>query len=276
MSQRGYVLSIDAICGAGKSTLCRFIDQHFGSGARDVDDDERRRRLVSLLEHGYISDRPLAWSSSDLVGAGVLPPEGTRGHAIAQMLIGGRVKVVVETPNKVLLEKFYAEPDRYAWFLQNITQKGCAEVHLNARIDSEANDTLVLIDRSAIGNAAFAHLNHQINPKRITEEHLKHFDDFTKNHILNEFPCDTFVVLNMPLATCVKRLEQRSKKTGESIPDVSYLTALELMHDAFMRYGVPEQFPYAPHLVDRKLVLDTHANMAVSEVCNLLLTRLFQ
>lgn len=277
LAKRGFVLSIDAICGAGKSTLCRFIDQHFGSGSADVDNDERQRRLVSLLQDHHISERPLAWSKSDLLApaSSALPEPGTPGHAIAQMLIGGRVKVIVETPNKNLLEMFYAEPDRYAWLLQNITQKGCAEVHLNAHIEAERSDALILIDRSAIGNAAFAHLNHKINPNRITEKHLEHFDDFTKNHILNEFPSDMFVLLNMPLETCIKRLKQRSIKTGESIPDAAYLAQLEEQHDLFMAYEQGGAFPYAPQHASKKVVLETHAHVSVSELCSSLFAHLF-
>lgn len=280
MTSHGFVLSVDAICGAGKSTLCNFINAHFGAGAADQTSHERRRRLVELLTTGAISERALGASDSTLVSsdacAAVLPDANTPAGAIANMLIEGRVQCIVESPNKYLLELFYGQPDDYAWYLQNVTQKSCAEVHLAAHMESRANDRLVLIDRSAIGNAAFAHLNHAINPARITALNIQHFDDFTQTCILDKFPSDLFVLLSMPIETCERRLKRRREITRESIPDRAYLEQLERHHDALMAYGADDAFPYAPEHVQRKLNIEGDPQESVSALCRRVLLGVFE
>lgn len=211
--QRGAVISLNGLCGSGKSAFIDWVERNFGKSIGDTKRDTNARRIFG---HTAIDNRK--FDDSYAMGA----------------ILRGNLYVYKETPSVIVRENFYANPPDWAWYFQNVQQRKCLEFMIEAQHYAQYEGAICWIDRDLYGNACFE-LKHSETGVIPPELHATY--KTLNDSIFAEFSPDVTLLLDAPVEVCYERLEMRRKTSHESIPDCNYLRELRVAHDKILGYG---------------------------------------
>lgn len=123
------------------------------------------------------------------------------------------------------LDKFYADPKRYALIIQMWLMARRHSANRAAFWLSRAGKN-VAIDRGRLGDRCFAVVNHEVG--NITDDEMQVYDEFYKNQHTHD--PDIIVYLDITVDEALRRINHRNRECERKIyPD--YLDMLRNQHD---------------------------------------------
>lgn len=217
--QPGHVISLEGVCGVGKTHFCKFLNENFGS---HLSSEMRSKHANSL---------------------GLMNGQLQKSSALSMMISHG-VNIYLETPCPIALEAFYANPKEQAFTFQAMQQAKCLETFLIGSHMAKTTGALSILDRSFLGNWCFEDLQYQSG--YMSEEQHRYYQTLNAAFVThNRYP-NLIVLLDANINECVTRLDYRRTKTNESIPDTDYLRKLYSTHDKIIGYGDQQEINYSP------------------------------
>jgi deoxyadenosine/deoxycytidine kinase len=147
--------------------------------------------------------------------------------------------------NITMLEKFYAEPEKYSFPFQMMAYISRLEILKNAIINNP--DAIIITERSLYTDKlVFAQMLYDTNKIEYInfQIYLKWFDAF-----ISDFPVSKVIYVKTSPEICYSRISQRSR-TGESNIPLDYLIQCDKYHENMIN-----------NINSKQLVLDGNVNI---------------